>query len=129
MGKGDVIWRLAQLASLEYQSRYIMGGTKEEYRLTSELLQDVFDIDRIISLAAFRTELSRFQLDALQDLHCFLDQNFDAAMAGDTREEHYKNIRHGTAWEHLRAKASTVLSLLGVDPHHLSVDDIDQLSD
>tara|TARA_R110001606_G_scaffold54703_1_gene133974 strand:+ start:2436 stop:2825 length:390 start_codon:yes stop_codon:yes gene_type:complete len=129
MDKGDVIWRLAELASFDYQSRYIIGGTKDEYRLTSELLQDVFDIDRIINLAAFRTEFSRHQLDALQDLHCFLDQNFDAAMAGDTREEHYNNIRHGTAWADLRAKAATALNLLGVDPHQLTVDDIDRLSD
>lgn len=129
MDKGDVIRRLVELASFDYQSRYIIGGTKDEYRLTSELLQDVFDIYRIINLAAFRTEFSRCQLDALQDLQCFLDQNFVAAMAGDTPEEHYNNICHGTAWTDLRSKAAIALRLLGVDAHQLTVDDIDRLSD
>lgn len=129
MDKGDVIWRLAELASFDYQSRYIIGGTKDEYRLASELLEDVLDISRIIKLVAFRSELSQHQLDALQDLHRFLDHSFDAAMAGNTPEEHFDNIRHGATWMHLREKAATALSLLGVNAEQLTADDVDRLSD
>ncbi|MEZ5985488.1 MAG: hypothetical protein R3B94_06020 [Hyphomonas sp.] len=127
MGKEYVIWRLAVLASYDYQSRYIIGGTQEKYLLTSEVLEDAFDIDRILHLTPMRGHFSPQQLEALRDLHSCLMQNYDAALAGDTREKHLNNIRDGAPWTLLRQKAATALSCLGVDAHRLTVDDIDRL--
>lgn len=123
----DIAWRLAQLASLPFQERYVINGTADEYILDTELLENVDGIKYLIRQPDQRSSLSQEQLAALNDLGDYLEAHSGDALSGEQVEERAAMIRGSEVWTTLRAKSALALEAFGIPPS-MSVEDIDKLS-
>lgn len=129
MNAEDIIWRLAQLASLPYQERYVIGGTKDEYVLAVDLLENVDSLKYLICRSDDQSLLNADQSAALKNLFAYIEQNSGEALAGRSPEEGAKRIRESDVWKTLRAKAAAALKLFGVCIGRMSAEEVDKLAD
>jgi hypothetical protein len=129
MDTEDIIWRLAALASLPYQERYVIGGSKEEYAVDTELLEDVDGLQYLLKKPANKDRITDEQRAALHELFMLIDQRSGEALDRSTREESAKLIRDSEVWNALRAKASAALSLFGVSVEDMSAEEIARLGE
>lgn len=114
----NIIWRLASLASLPYQERYVLSGTQDEYIVDVELLEDVDALQYLLSRPENRSQITDEQMKALEDLFTYIDANSTKAVS----EVH--SLKESEVWNTLRAKASTSLDLFGVSVDEMTAEEI-----
>lgn len=128
MDTNDIIWRLAQLASLPFQERYVIDGTVDEYVLDTELLENVdglkYQIRRPENINILNAEQSR----ALEDLIAYIENHSDQALSGKSREECALLIRESNVWRDMRNMANNALQTFGICVDLMSASEIDQLA-
>ena len=127
MNSRDIVWRLAQLASLPFQERYVINGNKEEYVLYNELLENVDSIKYLISTSR-GDDLSGRQVETLQQLFACIDAYSGEALEASSPQEGAALIRSSQIWKILRTKAEVALEAFGFSSK-MSVDEINQLSE
>lgn len=127
MDTRDITWRLAQLASLAFQERYVIGGTKDKHVLDVELLEDVDALQYMLRLQANVPPLTDDQRAALEDLFSYIDANSEEALSAQTRQEAAALIRESDIWITLRTKAAFALTLFGLSPD-MPISEIERLT-
>ena len=128
MKVNDIVWRLAELASLPFQERYVIGATAEEYLLATELLENVDSLQYLVSRPENAYLLNADQLAALDELFKCIDEHSGEALSGASDDATAELIRSGTVWKMLRIKASSALSTFGLSAT-MTVEEIDKLSE
>ena len=104
---------LSRLASVEYQRRYVVQGTKDEYVLPGDL---VGDAESVASLALERTALSEREREALE---LFLrvvkskSEGVESALT-DRTTTNMELIEDNSDWRTVRAAAMNCLAELGM---------------
>jgi hypothetical protein len=122
----DAIWRLAQLASLSFQERYVIGGTRDEHILDVDLLEEVLVLKYRVHRPENEAALTDTQRGALEDLWAYIEALSDDALSAESRDKWEILIREGTVWKTLRAKAAAALKLFGL-PAEISVEEVERL--
>jgi len=135
MVEDEIYWRVGSISSLPFQEKYVIGGTKDCYIREDELINDVYELEKMIRIRPVRDwiyenqiEVSTEQRLALRKLLERLDQIVsDQTNRGETSRETWANwIRNDPAWISLRRSALYVLKCFDIDPE-LSVHEIDAL--
>lgn len=129
MNSDDIVWRLAQLASLPYQERYVINGSPSEYVLDSELLENVDGLKFYFRRPENEGTLLSAQAEAINHVISYIEAHSSEALSGDSREERSVLIRESEVWTTLRRLAAHALCQFGVAVDKLSIEDIDRLSD
>lgn len=127
MNAEDITWKLAQLASLPFQERYVIGGTADEYVLDTELLENVDGLKYLVRRPENRVVVTEDQMAALEELFFYIENNSGEVLSGKSREECASLIRESTVWKELRAKAKYALQLFGISVDQMSAEDVDRL--
>jgi hypothetical protein len=105
--------RLAPLASLAAQRRYIVHGTRDEYLVPSQLLDDADDVIRQIrTMPAVHDALSSAAVQAVLDLDDLLDAADRAAEVVSSGEE---LVERDVAWRAVREHVARCLDIMGFD--------------
>ena len=123
----DIIWRLAQLASLPFQERYVIEGTTDEYILDTELLENVDGLKYLIRRSEEKVQFDNAQITMLEDLFAYIEVHSGEALAAKSREDAAVLIRGSEVWNEMRAKAASALEAFGVSAD-LTVVEIDRMS-
>jgi hypothetical protein len=112
MIKDTYSYRLAPLASLEVQRRFIVHATKDEYLLIEELLEDALDIERLIKS---ESDLSVSQLECLKGFIHELKDRVDPIMEAAAHETAENLIELSEDWNVIRLLANDCLRTLMFD--------------
>ncbi len=122
----QVVGRVAPLASLPYQVRWIVHGNKDEFLLANELIEDVSSLRYLIDRPQNASVLTHDQLAAVRSLVSSMDKLCPKLPAWQSHAE-TAGISTDPVWEALRAEANTALKSFGLDVDRLSIEDIDRL--
>ena len=101
--------RLAPLASLAAQRRWIVNGTPDEYLVPEQLLEDALDAARFARMPHVRSGLPPGLLPALEQL---------AELAGCVGVEGTSNetlVESDPAWVAVREQSRVCLAVVGFD--------------
>ncbi len=128
MDTNDIIWRLAQLASLPFQERYVIDGTLDEYVLDTELLENVDGLKYQIRRHENKNILTAEQSRTLDDLFAYIENHSGQALSGKSREECALLIRESKVWKEMRNLANNALKTFGISADLMSASEIDQLA-
>ena len=105
--------RLAPLASLAAQRRYIVRGARDEYLVPSELLNDADDVVRQVrTMPAARDGLSAEAVQAILALDSLLDaadRSVESAASGE------ELVERNPAWQAVREHVARCLDIMGFD--------------
>ena len=102
--------RLAPLASLEAQRRYIVHGTRQEYMVPLELIEDASDVIRMVrEITVVRNSLLATEIQGILDLAALLDAAADSCQSAQTNES---LIELDPAWRAAREQARRCLDIL-----------------
>ena len=105
--KDRLLRSLARLSSEEYQSAFIVHGTKDEYVLPEDLLEDVATLCALAQREERRRDFLPTELEALEKMLSHirdLDRHtFTAAMPGASW------VHDNEAWHSLRTRAQLCL--------------------
>jgi hypothetical protein len=126
----DVVWRLASLASFPYQERYVLNGTKDEYLVPEELINDVDALRFWMHRPENQSLLSKDQLASLSSLLAVIEQTDNDKLgfnASVDRLDFLEIFRTGDCWQLLRSKAAESLVSFGFDIESMSVEDIERI--
>jgi hypothetical protein len=103
--------RLAPLASLEAQQRWIVHGTRQNYLLPEDLLEDASDVIRMVrSLPRVRDSLPEAAVKAILELDSYLDA---ASAACAEPMSNIALIEVEPRWQAIRLQAGRCLDALG----------------
>lgn len=114
----DVTRNLIALASLPYQERYVLNGTKEEYVLGVELLENVDSLKYLLSRPENRSQITDEQTSALEDLFSYIDNNSERAVSESSK------LSESDVWDNLRAKSTYALTLFGIAIDQVAIEEI-----
>ncbi|KDA02478.1 hypothetical protein [Hyphomonas oceanitis] len=128
MNAENIMWRLAQLSSLPFQERYVIGGRADEYVIDTELLENIDWLKYLVRRPGERAQLTNVQLATLEDLFDYIDAHSAEALSGKSRQDAAALIRGSEVWNEMRAKAASALEAFGVSAD-LTVDEIDRMSE
>lgn len=112
---------LSRLASVEYQRRYIKQGTREEYVLPEELLEDAESLARLVLGRTALSELERRAVEKFLETASLNGTGLDSAL----RNPDISNgdlIENDSIWISIREAARTCLGAL-----NMPVQDIERL--
>jgi len=123
----DILWRLAQLSSLPFQERYVIGGTPDEYVLDTELLENVDSIKYLVRRPEQQVDFTDLQIRALEQLFEYVELHSGEALSGASGVEAAALIRESSVWHEMRAKAASALEAFGLSPA-MTVEEIDRIS-
>lgn len=113
--KTQLIRRLRRLASITYQRKYIIGGTKDEYVLPDELLETTEDLVKLILSKPTSSEyFSERELSCLVAMQAILKHEGDK-LPFDGSVSNEDLIENDTAWAAIRSTAQQCLRLFGLD--------------
>lgn len=122
----DVVWRLAQLASLPFQERYCVNGTANEYFLDHELLQDVDVLEVLIDRPENSDVLNVDQQQAVRRLLDIVAEKADSALPSQ-RDRSF--VRDSRVWCELRDAAELALKPFGISAANMSAEEINRLNE
>jgi len=128
MNTADVIWRVAQLSSLPFQERYVIGGTSDEYIIPEELFENVEVLKYSLSKPSECADFTASQLTCLKALIDYIETVSGEALSGNSREDTVFLIRRSNVWNEMRSKAAFTLNAFGVSAE-LTVEEIDRMSE
>jgi hypothetical protein len=105
---------LAHLASYKMQDRYMVGATKDEYLLPSELLEDAFSIvEAIEEKSGWAVMLSRSEREAVIEFGEVLKREYEFIDLNKVTLEELVNDNE--PWAKIRKAVQKCLEKLGFD--------------
>ena len=113
--KNQLHIKLGRLASVDFQRRLCVGGTKSEYALPSEILESA--ANTVETTLGSPVLSKQFDASQLKSLHEFLDVANTTApgVPFDTDSVSVEElIEKNPAWNQIRASAQKCLSDLGI---------------
>lgn len=123
MGSDFIISKVAAQASLPYQERWIIGGTRDGYILADDVLEGVSSLGDCIDQEA----LSVGQSAALHDLIDFVGRRGAEALSAQTPEDQRRLVLGSEVWKTMREKAALVLSTYNVTIETMSLAEASEL--
>jgi hypothetical protein len=115
MRKIVIIKALRPLASIAYQRRYIVGGTKDEYVLPDELLESAYSsIQPILTRPEVSSTFSEAELSCILKMLRCLDREGDK-LPSDGSISNEDLVENNAAWAAIRSTAQQCLNVLGVN--------------
>ena len=128
MDHNDIVWRLAQLASLPYQERYIVQGTSDEFLTARDILEDV-DAVRIAMNRGHVVDGDLSSIDLFAELFHAMDGAIEIASSIKSENRPNDSVIFSKQWDLIRNRAAYLLEHYGINIHDMSVSDIDQLAE
>jgi hypothetical protein len=122
----QVVGRVASLASLPYQERWIVRGNKDEFLLANELIEDVYSLRYLVDRPQNASVLTQDQFAAVRALLSCMDNLCPKLPEWQSHAE-TAGTSTDPVWRALRADANTALKSFGLEVDELSIEDIDRL--
>ena len=112
--KGGLMFHLWRMASLEYQDKYIVHPTIDEYEDPSEMAEFLYIGCKNALLEQFKFCFLPYERDALRELMELIDRYFkdQSLLEGDTYEY---LVYHNKSWVEVRELALKTLHIFGYD--------------
>ena len=126
MALHNILNNIATLASLEYQERYVIGGTADEYIVIDDLLEDY---SSSVYWANHRSNRAKFREDhlvAINQYYDFLLQVWDNAVDARSHAEVAPLMRDQPVWAEIRRRAADTLDKLGISIEHVAIEQLDE---
>ena len=111
--KGGLMFHLWRMASLEYQDKYIVHPTIDEYEDPSEMAEFLYTGCKNALLEQFKFCFLPYERDALRELMELIDRYFkDQSLLEGTGEY---LVYHNKSWIEVRELALNTLHIFGYD--------------
>jgi hypothetical protein len=112
---------LSRLALVEYQRRYIAQGTRDEYVLPEELLEDAESVARLALMRSSLPEAERQAVERFLEAASLTGSGVDSALKNQNTSSD-DLIENNPAWINIREAARACLGAL-----EMPVQDIERL--
>lgn len=110
---------ICRLASISYQRKYIVAGTKAEYVLPEELVEEATSLLKIvISNPAFSASFSIRELQCFTDMVKCFDEESSNLFSEIGRSLNKDLIENNESWSNIRETAKRCLEVLNADLNH-----------
>jgi hypothetical protein len=107
---------LGRLASVAYQTKYIIHGTTEEYVLPDELLDSACSIiETTLNSEVLRKSLSQNELRELSVLLIKLRELQQKVPFNEASVSNYELVHENSSWLEVRSLAQKALEVMGHD--------------
>jgi hypothetical protein len=105
---------LAPLASVEFQRKYIVGATKDEYVLPEDILETIAScLHRLLELNYGQNEFSAQEIGLIGEFRAMLNSLDIGSALKDASISNRELVEHNRAWIALREKAGSCLAAMG----------------
>lgn len=126
--KNRLINALSRLASSSYQEAFMVSGTKDEYVVPEDLVEDVASLCRLSQRAEFAAEFEPSQMEAVVATLAVIGQHGRRLFANPAATTAAYLVREDQDWAAMRSSASECLGKFGIDAAALRSDEIDRNS-
>ena len=112
--KGDLMFHLTRMASLEHQDKYIVHPTAKHYESPSEMAELLYTECKNALLEQFKFCFLPYERDALRELLELIDRYFkdQSLLEGDTYDY---LVYQNKSWIEVRELALKTLHIFGYD--------------
>ena len=112
--KGDLMFHLTRMASLEHQDKYIVHPTAKHYESPSEMAELLYTECKNALLEQFEFCFLPYERDALRELMELIDRYFkdQSLLEGDTYDY---LVYQNKSWIEVRELALKTLHIFGYD--------------
>ena len=107
---------LSPLASVVYQRRYIIGSTKDNYIIPSEVLESIYSVlNKFENRPEFTTDMSEAEKRSVNEFRRFFKNMAPRAPSDDVAVTNEELVEHNPTWVGLRDAAKKCLDEMGFD--------------
>ena len=119
--KGDLMFHLTRMASLEHQDKYIVHPTAKYYESPSEMAELLYTECKNALLEQFEFCFLPYERDALRELMELIDRYFkdQSLLEGDTYDY---LVYQNKSWIEVRELALKTLHIFGYKPYSFNYD-------
>ena len=119
--KGDLMFHLTRMASLEHQDKYIVHPTAKHYESPSEMAELLYTECKNALLEQFEFCFLPYERDALRELLELIDRYFkdQSLLEGDTYDY---LVYQNKSWIEVRELALKTLHIFGYKPYSFNYD-------
>ena len=119
--KGDLMFHLTRMASLEHQDKYIVHPTAKHYESPSEIAELLYTECKNALLEQFEFCFLPYERDALRELMELIDRYFkdQSLLEGDTYDY---LVYQNKSWIEVRELALKTLHIFGYKPYSFNYD-------
>ena len=120
--KGDLMFHLTRMASLEHQDKYIVHPTAKHYESPSEMAELLYTECKSALLEQFEFCFLPYERDALRELKELIDKytEDDSILKGE--EDGYCLVYQNKSWIEIRELALKTLHIFGYEPYNFNYD-------
>ena len=111
--KGDLMFHLTRMASLEHQDKYIVHPTAKHYESPSEMAELLYTECKNALLEQFEFCFLPYEMDALRELMELIDRYFKDQSLLEGIGEYL--VYHNKSWIEVRELALKTLHIFGYD--------------
>ncbi|WP_297959655.1 phytanoyl-CoA dioxygenase [uncultured Campylobacter sp.] len=111
--KGDLMFHLTRMASLEHQDKYIVHPTAKHYESPSEMAELLYTECKNALLEQFKFCFLPYERDALRELMELIDRYFKDQSLLEGIGEYL--VYHNKSWIEVRELALNTLHIFGYD--------------
>jgi len=119
--KGGLMFHLWRMASLEYQDKYIVHPTIDEYEDPSEMVEFLYTECKNALLEQFKFCFLPYERDALRVLVELIDKNFNDRSLLEADDYEYL-VHRNPSWIEVRELALKTLHIFGYKPYSFNYD-------
>ena len=119
--KGGLMFHLWRMASLEYQDKYIVHPTIDEYEDPSEMVEFLYTECKNALLEQFKFCFLPYERDALRVLVELIDKNFNDRSLLEADDYEYL-VHLNPSWIEVRGLALKTLHIFGYKPYSFNYD-------
>ena len=119
--KGGLMFHLWRMASLEYQDKYIVHPTIDEYEDPSEMVEFLYTECKNALLEQFEFCFLPYERDALRVLVELIDKNFNDRSLLEADDYEYL-VHRNPSWIEVRELALKTLHIFGYKPYSFNYD-------
>ena len=113
--KNRLLTSLARLGSKAYQEAFLIGGSRDEYVLPEDLVEDVASLIGLAVGPEYRHQFSEDQLVDLSDLLHSIQSRGPALFSNTAERDLATLVREDPIWSLLRGQAIDSLRSFGID--------------
>jgi len=118
--KGDLMFHLTRMASLEHQDKYIVHPTAKHYESPSEMAELLYTECKNALLEQFEFCFLPYERDALRELLELIDRYFKDQSLLEGVCEYL--VYHNKSWVEVRELALKTLYIFGYKPENFNYD-------
>lgn len=124
--KERLLQALSRLASASYQETYMVSGSKDEYVVPEDLVEDVASLCRLAQRSEFARDFMPAQGIALSQMVSSVEMHGRRLFSGSINMTAAQLVRENPDWEALRRSAAACLATFGISAGKLRAEEIDR---